>query len=121
MVVVGLLSCFFAVLIGAFGAHALTPLLLENKRIATFETANHYHFFHALALLLLGFSKKSTVLTKRAQWVFGLLFVGVVIFSGSLYALSITNIGLLGAVTPIGGTFLLCAWLLWAIDELSQK
>ena len=117
IVLAGLFSCFIAVLVGAFGAHLLMPTLLENGRVSTFETASRYHFYHSAALLVLGFSKKNSVLSKTTQWVFLFLLMGIVVFSGSLYLLSITSIAMYGAITPIGGLLFLIAWLLWALDE----
>jgi uncharacterized membrane protein YgdD (TMEM256/DUF423 family) len=100
--------------IGAFGAHGLKKMLEGNNRLDTFETAVKYQFYHTLALLFLGlllqqFSNKSL---EWAGWCF---VVGVIVFSGSLYALCLTNITKLGAVTPIGGLFLIAGWVLLAI------
>ncbi len=98
-----------AVAIGAFGAHGLKAILEANQRTDTFETAVKYHFYHALAMLLVGVLAKST--QNAALVKPGLLFLGgTVIFSGTLYALSITNIKILGAITPIGGVLYLIGW-----------
>lgn len=101
---------FLAVLIGAFGAHGLEPILSENNRQATFETANYYHFLHALVLLFIGFFKGPEALMKTISFASRFMVLGVVVFSGSLYLLSITNVTWLGAITPIGGLFFLIAW-----------
>ncbi|MBD2857833.1 DUF423 domain-containing protein [Spongiibacter sp. KMU-158] len=101
---------FLAVALGAFGAHGLksqlTPAMLE-----VYQTGVQYHFFHALALLLLGVLLRQGMnhsgLTAAA-WLFS---IGIVIFSGSLYALAITEIKILGAITPIGGLLFLAGWL----------
>ena len=105
-----LISCFFAVVIGAFGAHALMPLLIENDRITTFETASSYHFYHVLGLLFISLFSNQQAENKLIVVAFICMFIGTVIFSGSLYILSITNLTWLGAITPIGGLFLLIAW-----------
>lgn len=99
------------VVIGAFGAHALEEILLQNGRVDTFETAVKYQGIHALALLLIGIlsEKLHGSLMKYAAM---LMVVGILIFSGSLYILSITNIGFLGAITPIGGLGLIAGWIL---------
>jgi len=108
--------CFLAVAIGAFGAHGLMPMLLENQRVATFETASSYHFYHALGLLFISLLSRvdKNASTKLLNWVFVLMLLGALIFCGSLYILSITNMTWLGAITPIGGLLLLLSWGLLA-------
>ena len=101
--VCGAALAFFAVLIGAFGAHALEPVLLENNRLGTFDTANQYHFFHSLALIIIGLINPPKPLQRLVMFASFSLFSGVVIFSGSLYFLSLINVAWLGAITPIGG------------------
>lgn len=103
-----------AVILGAFGAHALESTLTANGRTATYETGSRYHLIHALALVVLGmlahqFPQKNLA---PAAW---LWIVGMVLFSGSLYTLSITNQTILGAVAPLGGLgFILgWAWIAW--------
>lgn len=95
---------FLAVALGAFGAHALKDLLAQHDRVTTWETASFYHLTHAIVLC--GVAWRSPFL-NRAWWCF---FVGTLIFSGSLYVLCLTNIGVLGAITPIGGVALLLGW-----------
>ena len=98
-----------AVALGAFGAHALKPHLMETGRLDTFETAVKYHFYHALALFILSAFMRSEdhKLLKAAA---SLFLSGVVVFSGSLYVLCLTNIGILGAITPIGGVLMIAGW-----------
>ena len=103
-----------AVGIGAFGAHGLEPVLETYNRVDTFETAVKYHFYHTLAILLVGvllaFGNGNKLL-RASAWSF---LLGILIFSGSLYVLSVTNITWLGAVTPIGGVAFIVGWiLLW--------
>ncbi|TAE68342.1 MAG: DUF423 domain-containing protein [Bacteroidetes bacterium] len=98
-----------SVALGAFGAHSLEALLIKNNRLQTYQTAVEYQFYHALALILVGilaqyFSQKWLYYAGYC------LFFGVVIFSGSLYILSLTNIKWLGAITPIGGLLFLIGW-----------
>jgi len=102
--------CFLAVAIGAFGAHALMPILLEHNRVATFQTASDYHFYHALTLLFMSLLARSKLQLTLLRWAFVLMLAGLLIFSGSLYVLSITNITWMGAITPIGGLLLLLSW-----------
>jgi uncharacterized membrane protein YgdD (TMEM256/DUF423 family) len=100
-----------AVMIGAFGAHALRNILESSGRTETFETAVKYQFYHALALLLLGilmFNIKHPFFTYA-----GYSFTaGILIFSGSLYILCLTGITKLGMITPIGGVLLIAGWVL---------
>lgn len=97
--------------IGAFGAHALKKTLLETGKQEVFETAVKYHFYHAFALLILGilFEKIQSPLLNYAGYAF---MIGVFIFSGSLYILSISGVTKWGAVTPIGGLILIIGWIL---------
>ena len=99
----GAILGFFAVALGAFGAHALEGIVTP-ERLKTFETAVRYQMYHALALLVM------TVLPERSQWAANLLFLGTLIFSGSLYLLVATNLTWFGAVAPIGGVLLLTGW-----------
>ena len=96
---------FFAVALGAFGAHGLQDLLIKSGRIATWETAAHYHLVHSVVLLLIA----ALPPFRRAAW--WLMLAGVVIFSGTLYTLALTNLTWLGAITPLGGVGLLAGWL----------
>ena len=108
------------VAIGAFGAHALHDMLVRAGRLDTFETAVRYQFYHALALLAAGVLWAARP-ELRALGTTGALWAGgIVVFSGSLYALCFTGITKLGAVAPIGGLLLLGGWvgLLLAVREL---
>jgi uncharacterized membrane protein YgdD (TMEM256/DUF423 family) len=107
----GILLAGFAVAIGAFGAHALRATLDENARTETFELAVRYQFYHAFAILFCGLLMLRTTgrLLKAAVICFVL---GILIFSGSLYALSLSGVRLFGAITPIGGLSLLTGWVL---------
>jgi uncharacterized membrane protein YgdD (TMEM256/DUF423 family) len=95
---------FLAVLLGAFGAHGLESRLTELNRVETWETAVFYHFVHALALLGLSLMPRPS---KGAAYGF---IIGILIFSGSLYVLSLTGITKLGAITPIGGLSMMLGW-----------
>lgn len=104
-VILGLLG----VGLGAFGAHALKNLLTQNGRLETFELAVRYQFYHCLAILLVGVLMDKFT-GNSIQWASLLMLLGVVLFSGSLYAYSLTNIKTFAMVTPIGGLFLLGGW-----------
>jgi uncharacterized membrane protein YgdD (TMEM256/DUF423 family) len=104
---------FLAVGLGAFGAHALQDREGFNKPI--WETAVHYQMFHAVALLFAGLASEVFGLKYRSAVT--LCFAGgCVVFSGSLYALAVTGIRVLGAITPIGGVLFLLGWILLAIS-----
>jgi uncharacterized membrane protein YgdD (TMEM256/DUF423 family) len=103
------LSGLLAVAFGAFGAHALKHRLDDYAR-GVYETAVQYHFYHSLALLavgLLALSHPQVALLRSSGWLF---LLGMVIFSGSLYLLSLTGVRWLGAVTPIGGLAFIAGW-----------
>ncbi len=100
--------CFLAVGLGAFGAHALKGTLVTNATTEVWKTAVLYHFLHALALLVLA------ALPSVNRPAAGLFVAGIVIFSGSLYLLALTNVKWLGAITPLGGLCFLVGWL-WLI------
>ena len=98
---------------GAFGAHAL-KLRLTPDLLAIFDTASRYQMFHALALLAAGWavSQWPSASARAAGWCF---VAGTVVFSGSLYALSLSGVRALGAITPIGGVLFMAGWLLLAV------
>ena len=110
----GTILSALSVAIGAFGAHALKDILLKNNRMEVFETAFKYQFFHALGLLIIGI----LLLHTQNAWIryAGIsMMVGIVIFSGSLYILSLSNVGFWGAITPLGGLAFILAWVFLAI------
>ncbi len=96
------------VAIGAFGAHGLKGILTPDM-LANFETGVRYQMYHAMALLAVAWAitRWPGGLTNAAGWLF---IIGIVIFSGSLYALSLTGLRSLGAITPIGGIALIAGW-----------
>ena len=102
-----------AVMIGAFGAHALEEVV-SAERLETWETAVLYHFIHALALFLIGILRKDDS-AKQLNWATYLMLSGILIFSGSLYLLVLTDTSWLGAITPIGGISFIAAWSLLAL------
>lgn len=115
----GCINAMLVVLIGAFGAHALKArLTVEN--MAVFQTGVQYHFYHAVGLILLGLIALQIPITPYLRWSGWLMLVGIVLFSGSLYALSITNIRWLGMITPFGGLAFIIAWLLLTIGIIKS-
>ena len=100
--------CFLAVALGAFGAHSLKTTLDANNLVDVWNKAVLYHFVHGIALFVLALVGS----TNRGVW--WLFFAGIIIFSGSLYAMGLTNVRALGAITPIGGLCFLAGWA-WLI------
>jgi uncharacterized membrane protein YgdD (TMEM256/DUF423 family) len=101
---------FAAVAAGAFGAHAMRARLLPDL-MAIYQTAVQYHFWHALGLLAVGamlMHKPDSGALAAAAW---LLIAGLLLFSGSLYALALTGVRGFGAITPFGGAAFLAAWI----------
>jgi uncharacterized membrane protein YgdD (TMEM256/DUF423 family) len=99
---------FLAVALGAFGAHNLKVMLEANGTMEIWKTAALYHLAHAVALLIVA---QRTLVPRITVWLFA---AGIVVFSGTLYVLAITNIKWLGAITPLGGLSLMAGWLsLW--------
>lgn len=97
------------VALGAFGAHGLESALEENDRVGTFDTATQYHLVHAVAMLGIAWLAGS----YRDRWFVrggALIALGTIIFSGSLYILAVADLGIMGAVAPIGGTALIAGW-----------
>ena len=114
------ISGALAVGLGAFGAHGLESLLIQNGRLDTFETAVSYHFYHTLGLLGLGILALIKPEWKGLSLAAWGMFLGILIFSGSLYILSLTGITWLGAITPIGGVGFILGWLALAYAVLKN-
>lgn len=112
----GAVNAALSVAAGAFGAHALKARLPEAL-LVTFETGARYHMYHSLALIAVGLAMGARPhgLFTAAGWAFT---VGIVLFSGSLYALALSGVRVLGAITPLGGVAFLAGWTLFAIAAL---
>jgi uncharacterized membrane protein YgdD (TMEM256/DUF423 family) len=107
---VGAIALALAVTIGAFGAHGLRGRL-DDYSMGIYERAVFYHFIHALGILIVALTMPS----KSGKWVCGLLAAGIILFSGSLYALALSGNRMLGAITPFGGVSFIAAWVLLAV------
>ncbi len=105
----GALAAFLGVALGAFGAHALRGRL-SGDMLALWKTAVDYHFYHALGLLAIGLLALHQPGSRLLAWSGALMAAGVILFSGSLYALALSGAGALGWITPFGGVSLLLAW-----------
>lgn len=105
----GAIFGFLGVALGAFGAHALKPFLVRENRLDTFELAVRYMFYHALALLALGLlmNLKPAEPFRHGSICF---VTGILFFSGSLFMLCFTGLGVLGMITPVGGVLLILGW-----------
>lgn len=118
--IAGAILTGLGVAVGAFGAHGLNDILIENGRKATFETGVRFQFYHSLGLLAIGLISKEfkdQLIGLAASFI----LIGTLIFSISLYVLSLTNIGWLGAITPFGGTAMLIGWSLLVIGLIRDK
>ena len=102
---------FLSVALGAFGAHALKPTLIANGSLDTFELAVRYQFFHALALLIIGLIMEK-INTRSLNYSASLMVAGILLFSGSLYALAFQAGKVVAFATPIGGVCFLAGWIL---------
>lgn len=108
-----------AVVLGASGAHALKPLLSELGTEHAFELANRYQFYHTLALVGIGILMNFFP-GKLLRYASLCLLIGTVLFSGSLYMLSLYKLGMFGPVTPVGGVFLIVGWALMFVGILKK-
>lgn len=112
--IIGSIAMALAVMLGAFGAHGLKKMLSEEM-ITIFETGVTYHFYHAIGLLMVGMIARYLPNSALLSWSGWLMVAGIIIFSGSLYLLSVSGARWLGAVTPVGGLCFIASWLLFAI------
>jgi uncharacterized membrane protein YgdD (TMEM256/DUF423 family) len=110
----GSLNAMLAVVLGAFGAHALKTKIAPGL-LAVYQTASQYHFYHSLGLLAVGVLIQLMPSTPLLKYSGGVMLAGIVLFSGSLYLLSVTGLRMLGAITPVGGLCFIVGWLLLAI------
>lgn len=110
---------FLAVALGAFGSHALKSRLSEYS-LDVYKTAIFYHVIHAISLFIVAWLSTQTISPKVHHA--GMCFIsGIILFSGSLYLLSITNIKWLGAITPLGGMSFLMGWILLFLSAGALK
>lgn len=111
-----------AVVLGAFGAHALKGMLAESGRMDTFETAVKYQFYHAIALVLIGIllQRSGEDAARWLNWAGVAFLAGTIIFSGSLYAICFTGITKFGATAPIGGLLMIAGWIFVALSALKM-
>jgi uncharacterized membrane protein YgdD (TMEM256/DUF423 family) len=117
MVVLASLNAAAAVISGAFGAHALKSELVPEL-FTVYNTAVQYHMYHALGLFAVGMAAcvlPESIWSKASGW---FMAAGIVLFSGSLYTLSLSGWRWIGVITPIGGTLLIASWIMLAVGAL---
>jgi uncharacterized membrane protein YgdD (TMEM256/DUF423 family) len=119
-VILGSISAFLSVAFGAFGAHALKDMLTPTM-LATFQTGVQYQMIHSLGLIAVGLASsffRDNKNIARAGWS---MLIGILLFSGSLYVLSLTGVTILGAITPFGGVAFLLGWLFLTIAAIQYN
>jgi uncharacterized membrane protein YgdD (TMEM256/DUF423 family) len=116
---VAAISGLIAVILGASGAHALKPMLTASGHLDAFKTAVDYHFYHTLALLATGILLKSAD-SKLLSFASLSFLIGILLFSGSLYLISLTTVTGIGILTPIGGLFFIAGWALLFISVIKK-
>lgn len=107
-------------MLGAFGAHGLKAKLTAEM-LAVYQTGVHYHLFHALGLLAIGLVAMQIADSVWLKWSGWLMLAGIVLFSGSLYVLSVSGLRWLGMVTPFGGFAFILAWALFVTAILKAS
>ncbi len=115
---VGAIFMALAVALGAFGAHAVKDMLTP-ERFDVYRTGVQYHFYHAIGLLIVGVVAFN-ITNQWIAWSAYSLVAGIIIFSGSLYLLTLLDIGWLGAITPIGGVAFILGWLFLFLAVLKK-
>jgi len=116
----GAVNAFLCVVLGAFGAHGLKQKLTPDM-LAVYQTGVQYHFYRALGLLAVGLMLMHFPASKPIKWSGWLMLGGIVLFSLSLYTLSLTGIRGLGAITPLGGVSFLSGWAVLAYGVWVSK
>jgi len=117
--VAGAILMLLAVALGAFGTHALGASLRISGNLEVYNTANQYHFFHALALLIIA-GMGQRIPERMMMVVVYSMLIGVVLFSGSLYLLAVLDFSALGIITPIGGVSMLLAWFCLVLSQIKS-
>jgi uncharacterized membrane protein YgdD (TMEM256/DUF423 family) len=120
LLIFGSITMFLAVALGAFGAHALKASLPPDL-MAVYHTGNQYHFYHALGLFAVALVAWLRPGSRLIGWSAVLMVAGILLFSGSLYVLSLTGLRSIGVITPFGGTAFLAAWSLLALAAWEGK
>lgn len=120
LLIIGSIFMAFAVAFGAFGAHIVQDMLTP-ERFEVYKTGVEYHFYHAIGLLLIGVASFHIEKSAWLIWSSRLIIIGILIFSGSLYILTLTNTGWLGAITPLGGVAFILGWSFFAVSASKES
>lgn len=119
LIISGAFFMALAVGFGAFGAHIVQEMLTPD-RFEVYKTAVEYHFYHAIGLLILGLISQRIESSNWIQWSGYCMIAGILIFSGSLYILTLTDTSWLGAITPLGGFAFILGWCFLILGILKQ-
>lgn len=117
---IGAFSAMFSVILGAFGAHLLEDRLTSDA-LDVYDTAVQYHMYHSIGILLIALLMDKLSSQKLAVWAARMHLIGIVLFSGSLYALALSGIKVLGAITPLGGVSFIAGWICMALAARHTK
>lgn len=120
----GIVMAGLAVILGAFGAHGLKKIVTPEQ-LDVFKTGVQYQFYHAIGMIIVGLIAQHLehILIKRAAWMF---FAGIIVFSGSLYimtlfyALNTEGVRWIGAITPVGGVLFITGWVMLGVGLLKK-
>jgi uncharacterized membrane protein YgdD (TMEM256/DUF423 family) len=115
----GVFFSMLSVVLGAFAAHGLKAKI-STDMLGVFQTGVQYQFYHALALILIGLLMKQLP-SSLLVWSAGLIAVGIVFFSGSLYMLALTSNKMFGPITPLGGVFFIIGWVLMFVSIVKSE
>ncbi|MDR4506760.1 MAG: DUF423 domain-containing protein [Candidatus Brocadiaceae bacterium] len=113
-VLIGSVNMALAVILGAFGSHALKARISPEK-FSVFQTGNQYHIYHAIGLFAVAFVAACLPSSRLVKWSGWLMLAGILCFSGSLYILSLSGVRWFGAIIPVGGMALIVSWIFLAI------
>lgn len=116
-IIIGAINAFLSVALGAFGAHGLEGKV-EPKYLEIWKTGVQYQMFHAAGMILVGILIGQVQASSMLNWSGWMMLIGTIIFSGSLYALTLSGIKVLGAITPIGGVAFLAGWVLLVLAAM---
>ncbi len=119
LLIIGSIFMALAVAFGAFGAHIVQDILTP-ERFQVYQTGVEYHFYHALGLLILGAVSYHIPDSKWIKWSGFAFITGIIIFSGSLYLLTLIDLGRLGMITPLGGVAFIAGWIFLAIAAVKS-
>lgn len=116
----GAINMFLCIALGAFGAHGLKSIL-SSEMLAIFHTGVQYHLYHALGLFFVGFLLLNYARSRLIELSGWFMLLGIILFSVSLYFLSLTEMHVFGMITPFGGVSFLIAWAVLAVALWKEK